>query len=178
MLVGGPPASGKTTLAHKIAHAIPCPAICKDEIKEGLVHAEGGIKPAWGGPISTRTLQAFYKTVQDLLTAGVTVVAEASFMRDRSEQDLLPLTTIARPRMLHCTISPELAHERFVRRAAEDARTRVSHPDAEFIKALEEGALSFEDFGPLELSIPILTVDTTSGYDPSMESMLEFINGT
>ena len=178
ILVGGPPASGKTTLAHNIARAIPCPAICKDEIKEGLVHAEGGTKPVWGGPISTRTFQAFYKTVEILLTAGVTVVAEATFIRDRSEQDLLPLIAIARSRMLHCIISPELAYERFVRRAMEDTLTRLSHPDAEVIKALEEGSLSFKDFGPIELSIPMLKVDTTSGYDPSIESMLEFINRT
>ena len=34
ILVGGAPATGKTTLAHKIAGEIPCPAICKDEIKQ------------------------------------------------------------------------------------------------------------------------------------------------
>ena len=175
ILVGGPPASGKTTLAHKIAQAVPCPAICRDEIKEGLVHTEGGIKPVWGGPISTRTIQTFYKTVQGLLEAGVTVVAEATYMRNRSEQDLLPLIAIAKPRMLQCTLSAELSYERFVRRAKEDALTRASHPDTEVIKALEEGSLSFEDFGPLDLPIPMLIVDTTNGYNPGIESMIEFI---
>jgi len=28
VVVGGPPGSGKTTLAHEIARAIGCPAIC------------------------------------------------------------------------------------------------------------------------------------------------------
>jgi adenylate kinase family enzyme len=35
IIVSGPPGSGKTTLAHEIARAVGCPAICRDEIKEG-----------------------------------------------------------------------------------------------------------------------------------------------
>ena len=176
ILVGGPPAAGKTTLAHRIAQAIPCPAICRDEIKEGLVFTQGGGKPVWGGPISAKTIQTFYKTVHDLLQAGVTVVAEAAYMRERSDQDLLPLISISTPRMLHCTISSELALERFIRRAKEEASKRASHPDTEVVKALGDGSLSLDDFGPLDLSIPMLTIDTTDGYDPSIEIMLDFIH--
>jgi adenylate kinase family enzyme len=39
IVVSGPAGSGKTTLAHAIASAVGCPAICRDEIKEGMVHA-------------------------------------------------------------------------------------------------------------------------------------------
>jgi adenylate kinase family enzyme len=42
IIVSGPPGSGKTTLAHEIARAVGCPAICRDEIKEGMVHATPG----------------------------------------------------------------------------------------------------------------------------------------
>jgi dephospho-CoA kinase len=38
---GIPAGSGKTTLAHALA-AVGCPAICRDEIKEGMVHATPG----------------------------------------------------------------------------------------------------------------------------------------
>ena len=41
VVVSGPPRTGKTTLAHMIARAVPCPAVCRDEIKEGMVHAAG-----------------------------------------------------------------------------------------------------------------------------------------
>jgi tRNA A37 N6-isopentenylltransferase MiaA len=37
IVVSGPSAAGKTTLAHRLARRIGCPAICRDEIKEGMV---------------------------------------------------------------------------------------------------------------------------------------------
>jgi predicted kinase len=39
LVVVSGPGSGKTTLAHEIARAVGCLAICRDEIKEGMVHA-------------------------------------------------------------------------------------------------------------------------------------------
>lgn len=63
ILVGATPGSGKTTLAHALAREIPCPAICRDEIKEGLVHADGGGTPAWGSPIADKTFEVFIRRV-------------------------------------------------------------------------------------------------------------------
>jgi deoxyadenosine/deoxycytidine kinase len=39
VVVSGPIGAGKTTLAHQLARAVGCPAICRDEIKEGMAHA-------------------------------------------------------------------------------------------------------------------------------------------
>jgi adenylate kinase family enzyme len=38
VVIAGRPGSGKTTLAHSLARKIGCPAICRDEIKEGFVN--------------------------------------------------------------------------------------------------------------------------------------------
>ena len=54
VVVSDPPGAGKTLLAHELARAIPCPAVCRDEIKEGMVHAEGReFRPAPGDPLTS-----------------------------------------------------------------------------------------------------------------------------
>jgi adenylate kinase family enzyme len=43
MIVSGPAGSGKTTLAHRLAAVIGCPALCRDELKEGMAAANPGL---------------------------------------------------------------------------------------------------------------------------------------
>jgi hypothetical protein len=51
VVVSGPMGSGKTTLAHRIGQAMGCPAICRDEIKEGMVwRSRPGDWPPGGDP--------------------------------------------------------------------------------------------------------------------------------
>src|SRR4051794_41767295 len=76
VVVSGPPACGKTTLAHALAQAIPCPAVCRDEIKEGMVHAHGGdFQAGSGDPLTVRTLPVFFDVLRVLVTAGGAGVA-------------------------------------------------------------------------------------------------------
>ena len=44
IVVSGPPGAGKTTLAHEIARAAGCPAVCRDEIKEGMEEMMAAVK--------------------------------------------------------------------------------------------------------------------------------------
>src|SRR2546430_462428 len=80
VIVSGPPGSGKTTLAHALARGVPCPAVCRDEIKEGIGHALArDPTPEDHGPLNARANAAFFDTLRLLVGAGVTVVAEAAF---------------------------------------------------------------------------------------------------
>ena len=46
VVVTGPAGSGKTTLAHALSAAVGCPALCRDEIKEGMVASTPDFVPA------------------------------------------------------------------------------------------------------------------------------------
>src|SRR5688572_31348619 len=78
IIVTGRPGSGKTTLAHALARAIRCPAICRDEIKEGLVHSLSAASEPTDA-VQRHATDAFFQAIQTLLQNGVTLVAEAAF---------------------------------------------------------------------------------------------------
>ena len=165
---------GKTTLAHEIARAVGCPAICRDEIKEGMVHATPGFVPGPGDELTMRTLSAFFGVLELLLAAGVTTVAEAAFQDRIWRPYLAPLLPLARIRIVHCTADPEVAFQRIIRRG-EATTVRAAHADP--------GPHDAADYVPAAPRVrgsrwtPWIGVDTTSGYSPGIDQVVAFING-
>jgi predicted kinase len=171
IVVSGPAGSGKTTLAHVIAAAVGCPAVCRDEIKEGMVHASrDGATPFVARPgdeLTARTLPVFFGVLEILLRAGVTTVAEAAF-QDHVWRQLDPLLGGVRLRIVHCIVDADVASRRIVQRARGNPLRRA-HADSR--------AVAHDAFNRISLDAPALEVDTTDGYRPSLEEIVAFING-
>lgn len=174
VVVSGPPRTGKTSLAHAIAGAVPCPAICRDEIKEGMVHGQGvRFQAAAGDPLTQRTLPLFFDLLRMLVEGGVTVVTEAAFQDHLWRHGLEPLTEIARLRIIQCNADPAVGRER--RRAAHDAGGETAH--AEIIgDAIEDWERAYASFDRLSIPAPSIDVDTTDGLVPDLQEIVEFVN--
>lgn len=167
VVVSGPGGAGKTTLAHELARAIPCPAICRDEIKEGMVHAVGEFVPAPGDDLTRRTFPLFFAVLRLLLETRVTIVAEAAFQDHLWRPNLEPLAELARIRVVQCDADVATLVARRV-----DRGRRSAHADGPMIDA---GDRHEAEFRRLSME-PSLDVDTTAGYVPGLDEILAFIN--
>ena len=167
--------SGKTTLAHRIAGSVGCPAVCRDEIKEGMVHTAPGFVAGPGDELTMRTLPVFFGVLELLLRAGVTTVAEATFQDKIWRTGLEPFGEIARLRVVHCAVDAQVAFQRSLRRREADPLRRA-HADPGPADAAER-VRSHRAFDRLSLDAPWIEVDTTDGYVPGLEEIVAFAGG-
>ena len=170
VVVSGHAGTGKTTLAHRLAAVIGCPAICRDEIKEGMA-AGSGFTGAPGDQLTWRTLPVFFSAIELLLRAGVTVVAEAAFQDQVWRPRLEPLQALAEVRIIRCATPAPAAYARAVRRSDDDPVRRVhAHPWPDLAAFAREQAA----FRAVELGVPALDVDTSDGYRPGLAAIARF----
>jgi hypothetical protein len=115
----------------------------------------------------------FYQTIELWLRAGVSLIAENSFPRDRSASALRALTPLARTVVIHCDTSDEEAQHRFCAREGVNPRARPDLRTAT-VEQMERGTYPWRMFDPFNLGAPALRVDTSSGYVPGLDTIIAF----
>jgi predicted kinase len=166
VVISGPGGSGKTTLAHRLARTIGCPALCRDEIKEGMVASNPRFVPTVSDPLTMRTYDLFFEAIALFLKAEVTLIAEAGFQHSAWSRGLEPLTDLAVLKIIRCQISEEVARQRALTRMAAEP-TRAAHADAEHFSMPRT-------FDAIHLDAPALDVDTSNGWQPDLDEIAVF----
>jgi hypothetical protein len=121
-----------------------------------------------------RTLPVFFGALELLLSAGVTIVAEAAFQDQVWRPRMEPLRSLAQLRIVHCMVGAEVAFARNLRRGQENPH-RSAHADPSPNDAAEQSR-RHHAFSRVSIAVPWLEVDTTDGYRPGLSQVVAFVN--
>ncbi|WP_031009478.1 AAA family ATPase [Streptomyces sp. NRRL F-5727] len=172
LVISGPPGTGKSTLARVLAEHLGCPAVIRDEIKQGMV-LNAVPSPDGTDNLNFPARDAFFDTITVLLKAGVTVVAESAFQDRLWRPGLEPLTEIASIRVIRCTTPTGTIVQRITQRTEDDAH-RAAHADHSLLAEIAAGTYVPDGFVGISLDLPTLLVDTSDGYIPGIKEIIAF----
>ena len=161
LVVTGRPATGKTTLARRLATDLRLPLIHKDGLKEPLFDALGAPDRTASRRLGVASLRIQRVIAAELLRVGISLIMESNY----SEQyDGAPLRTLAyesgaKVAQIWLTAEPRTLVERFERRAGTGDR----HPGHMELTYMDELRLALLAPGDTSLSLPgpIFAMDTT-----------------
>ena len=160
VIVSGPPASGKTTLARQLARELDLPVLHKDGIKETLFDSLGWSDREWSRKLGVTTYRLLYYFLEAQLAAGRPVVVESNFPPEAAESfRQLQARYPFRPFQVQCRTEGSVLFARFAARGSAPDR----HPGHVDLGALEEfkPLLLKGRLEALEIGGELLEIDTT-----------------
>jgi len=145
MIILGPPASGKTGLALRLAAELSRPVLCKDDVKEALFDVLGSTDREGSRRFSEAALAAVLRMARTQLCAGSCCLIEGNFTRNHAAalREILGASQASAAQILCSAPLPEL-ERRFA--------ARVRHPghldpavSADDLRRMAEQQSSFLD---------------------------------
>lgn len=176
ILVGGPPATGKTTVSQKLSEATGMARVSLDEIKEALFDLVGYRDRAWSKSMGRLAFHAFQGLIEMHLERGEAVIADATFLwlddarwiREYAER------YGAEPSLVWLTADPRVLRERFLARAS--TSRHPGHCDAlEFVMDEFDERFFTKSFLPLPLGCRTHIVDTNDLNAVQHEEIISFV---
>lgn len=161
IIISGPPCTGKTFLAKKIANQLRLPVITKDGIKESLFNDLGWSDRAWSRKLGMASFTLLYYFLESSLAAGVSCIIESNFKPAFDNQRFVALKEKYEfePFQIMCKTDGEVLFERFKKRSESGERHpgHVDHLNYDEVKTeLLKGS-----YEPLSIGGNVYEVDTT-----------------
>lgn len=117
MIILGSPASGKTTLARRLAAEFRVPCLCKDDVKEALFDVLGVTDRAHSKQLSDASFAALLRVARSQLEAGLSCIVEGNWRTEHAAGVLQLLSAVgARGAQVGCRANPLEIVRRFTSR--------------------------------------------------------------
>jgi predicted kinase len=170
ILVTGPPASGKSTVAERIAHELRLPLIAKDAIKETLFDAFGTRGREWSVWLGRATYPLIFRFLEVQLAAGRSVVVDATFGHEVANGEFARLKTRYpfSALQIYCAAPNEVLYQRYAARATE---RHPGHVDAQILDEIK-AQLEENRWRPLDLGGETINVDTSDFSSVDFEGLV------
>ncbi|GAA3766397.1 bifunctional aminoglycoside phosphotransferase/ATP-binding protein [Salinactinospora qingdaonensis] len=166
IIVGGSPATGKTTVAEALADRLGMTLLSSDRVRKeraGLGHWQSAAAGYKEGIYTEEASRAVYgellRRAQELLSRGESVIVDASWSDAlfRSHAEGLAATTLADFVELRCTAPEEVVAQRLAHRATAGS---VSDADATIARSMAAAFHPWPKATPLDTSRPMRDVLT------------------
>lgn len=181
VLITGVSGSGKSTLARDLSRAMRLPSLARDQVRGGLFFTAGAWRESMDRvPSSDEAVDAFLTAAEAMLVNGVSCILEYVVRAHRPE-DLDRLLAVADVVVIKTEFVGAL--ERFAERHRSDRL--ISNPavlDATGFESVDaHTAAAVERMRQVEsemmqtFPVPTLVVDTTGGYAPGLDDIVDFV---
>ncbi len=170
VIVGGAPATGKTTLARELARRLHLAIVTKDDIKESLANAIGSGDRTRSRELGAAAYAVLFDVAARTLEAGTGAVVEANFYRDESSEELHRLARLGDAMVVVCRSDAATRRARF---AARRGRHPV-HLDGEILA--HEWPDDDTKFA-LDIGVPRREIDTTRPELIDLDAIVAWISG-
>ena len=167
VVITGPPASGKTTLARELARRLQLPLLSKDLFKETLFDQLGWSDREWSRRLGIASMALLFRSADAVLEAGQSVLLESNFYAATDTGALLQLGTDHGCQFIQvvCRASAATLEQRYRQRSLTGER-HPGHTESELLDETVSRILTGR-WDALDLPGPVITVNTDAEVDVS-----------
>ena len=160
IIVAGPPCTGKTTLAKKIAAKFNLLLLYKDGIKEPLMDSLGAENREESRKIGIATYKLLYVLFESVMRTGNSFVIESNFYAEYDSEKLSSLIRkyVYTAVQIQCRTESKVLFERYMKRANSGDR-HPGHFDMQYRNI--ESVLMKGYTEPLKIDGRLIDLDTT-----------------